>query len=90
MSIRLSVIFHTVIVTNLPNTSSKVHFSYKHGCKIAVEFLELHWHSVSKRPQPIRGKFSAIHSSCPGQLRKHTVSSGILLRMVVFDSKRPM
>jgi hypothetical protein len=51
---------------DIPNVSSKVHFSIKHGCRIAVEFLELHWHSASKRPQPIRGKAVMIHSSCPG------------------------
>lgn len=57
---------------DLLNVSSNVHLSSKHGCRIAVEFLELHWHSRSRRPQPMRGNFSAIHSSCPAQLNPHT------------------
>lgn len=54
------------VVLDIPNVWSTVHFSIKHGCKIVVEFLELHWHSTSKRPHPMRGKPAEIHSSCPG------------------------
>lgn len=60
--------FETDAAIDVPNVSSNVHLSSKHGCRIAVEFLELHWHSRSRRPQPMRGNFSAIHSSCPAQL----------------------
>jgi hypothetical protein len=48
-------------VVDIPNVSSKVQLSSKHGCKIAVEFLDVHWHCRSRRPQPMRGAFSAIH-----------------------------
>jgi hypothetical protein len=45
------------------NVSSYVHLLSKHGCKILVEFLEVHWHSVSSSWQPIAGRFSTMHSS---------------------------
>jgi hypothetical protein len=64
MSAGMLVTSQTDAAIDVPNVSLKVHFSIKHGCKIAVEFLELHWHSVSNRPQPIRGKPVTIHSSC--------------------------
>lgn len=62
----LLVTLRTDVVLDIPNVWSRVHFSIKHGCRIVVEFLELHWHSTSKRPHPISGKFAEIHSSCPG------------------------
>jgi hypothetical protein len=65
ISARRSVAFKISAAIYVPNVSSNVHFSSKHGCRIVVEFLELHWHSRSRRPQPMRGNFSAIHSSYP-------------------------
>jgi hypothetical protein len=49
---------------NIPKVSSYVHNLSRHGSKIAVEFAELHWHSVSRRPHPMAGRFETIHSSC--------------------------
>lgn len=82
----MSVMFKIDATIDLPNVWSNVHLSSKHGCRIAVEFLELHWHSRSRRPQPMRGNFSAIHSSYTAQLnsytyvfdRDHTPHGGIL------------
>lgn len=89
MSAEPSVALWTDAVIDIPNVWSRVHFSIRHGCKIAVEFLELHWHSTSRRLQPMRGKPFAIHSSYPGQLNTYTSSRGILLRMVGFGSMHP-
>lgn len=72
ISVQRLVIVKIDAAIDIPNVSSNVHLSSKHGCRIAVEFLELHWHSKSRRPQPMRGNFSAIHSSCPAQLNPYT------------------